>query len=128
MLTSHIHNIYLMGVLIMAKKQAKKKPEVVKEVVSQPRELSQEEFDKLIGDLNEFDNKFYEYLAESPKYEVIPTSDEEGILLTKEQLALVQRECNRLGFKILYMVNDPNAIVMINPKTLKIGYITEGVH
>lgn len=110
------------------KKPIKTKPVIKEEVAPPPRELTQEEFDKLTGDLSEFDNKFFEYLAESPKYEIVPTISEEGIYLTKEQIALVQRECNRLGFKVLYRIDEPHVIMMINPKTLKIGYITEGVH
>lgn len=113
------------------KRPVKKKPVVKKEETAEaiePRELSQEEFDKLIMDLNEFDNKFFEYLAESPKYEIVPITSEEGLILTKEQIALVQRECNRLGLNVLYRIEEHNAIVMINPHTMKIGYITEGVH
>ena len=95
----------------------------------QPVDLSEEEYDKLISDLEDFEEKFYRKLADSENYEILPTTAEDGRPLTKEQLSLLTKECHRLGLKYLYKVDLPNGtIILINPKTLKIGHISDGVH
>ena len=92
-------------------------------------ELSEAEYDKLIMDLEEFENGFYSKLAKSDEYEIIPTMTEQGRFLSKEQLALITKECGRLGRKYLYKVDMTNgSTLLINPKTLKTAHITEGVH
>lgn len=91
--------------------------------------LSPEEYDKLFSDLEQFDDKFYKILAKTEKYEIISTTLEDGTEISKEQLALLTRECRRMGYAILYRieVNGDN-VILFNPKSMKIGYITEGVH
>lgn len=92
-------------------------------------ELTEAQYEKLLLDLEDFEEKFYSKLAGSEKYEIIPTVTEEGRLLSKEQLDLLIKECHRLGFRYLYKVDLPNGtILLINPKTMKIGYISDGVH
>lgn len=92
-------------------------------------ELTEEQYDKLIMDLEIFEENFYKALASTERYEIIPTSTEEGKVLSKEQLSLLTEECKRLGLKILYKVDlNSNTVLLINPKTLKTGYITEGIH
>lgn len=92
-------------------------------------ELTEQEFHKLMQDLELFEEQFFMYLAGGEKYEIIPTTMEDGRLVTKEQISLMTRECNRLGAKVLYKIDMRNSdIVLINPKSMKIGYITEGVH
>lgn len=92
-------------------------------------EMSEEDYDKLLTDLENFENKFYSTLAESDNYEIVPTSTDEGNYLSREQLTLLTRECHRLGLKYLYKVDISSTVtIFINPQTMKIGYISEGLH
>ena len=92
-------------------------------------ELSEEQYEKLLIDLEDFEEQFYRKLAESDHYEIIPTATDDGRPLGKEQLSLLTKECHRLGYRYLYKVDHPNGIILlVNPKTLKIGYISDGVH
>lgn len=92
-------------------------------------ELTQDQFNDLMKKLEQFDNRFYIALAGTERVEIIPTMSEDGDFLSKEQYALVTKECSRLGLKILYKVELSNSdIVLINAETMKIGYIRDGVH
>lgn len=92
-------------------------------------ELSQEEFDKFLNDLNEFEEKFLKHLAGNSNFEIIPTTSDTGRALTKEQITLIKSECNRLGLSILYRIDAKDGTsLIINPNNMKIGYITEGIH
>lgn len=92
-------------------------------------ELTEEEYDKLMVDMEEFENNFLRNLANSDKFEIIPTQDERGRFFTKEQLTLIKKECLRLGAKILYKVDlNGSVYILINPETMKIGYVSEGIH
>lgn len=92
-------------------------------------ELTEQEYDKLLIDLEDFEEKFYRVLVEADNYEIVPTTTEEGRIISKEQLTLLTKECHRLGFRYLYKVDlNSGVILLINPKTMKIGYISDGVH
>ncbi len=91
-------------------------------------ELSQEEFDQYLNDLNEFEEKFLKRLAGNSDFEIIPTITDNGKALTKEQMTLIKTECNRLGLRILYRIDAKGGTLIINPNNMKIGYITEGIH
>lgn len=93
-----------------------------------PVELTDKQYSRLMEDLEDFDNKFLSSLADSEVYEVLPTTLENGKPIAKEQIALLKRECDRLGHKALYRIDMQNGILIINPKTMKIGYITEELH
>lgn len=104
----------------MKQEEAKKKPE---------KELSEEEFTRLVSDLEEFEGKIYFALAETDKFEVIPTIDPSGRPIPKEQLDLLLRECKRLGYTPIYRIElNPETFILYNPKTKKIGYVKEGMH
>lgn len=91
--------------------------------------LSAEEYDKLLLDLEQFEEKFYKILAQTDKYEILPTTLEDGSLVPRDQLSLLVKECHRLGYTVLYKVDvSAQVIILFNPQTMKIGYITEGVH
>lgn len=92
-------------------------------------ELTEEEYEKLMSDLAMFDENFVQALAETDKYEIVSTVDQNGNYYTKEQLTLVKNECLRLGVKILYKIEINSTVyILFNPKTMKIGYVTEGIH
>lgn len=92
-------------------------------------ELTEEEYDKLLIDLESFEEKFYSTLADSKNYEIIPTMTEDGRFLSKEQLSLLVKECHRLGLRYLYKIDlNSSVTLLINPKTMKIAYINDEVH
>jgi hypothetical protein len=88
--------------------------------------LTQEEIDTLSDGLTKFEDKFYISLTGTDRFEIIPTKDESGRTLTKEQLSLIKQECLRLGVKPLYRIETKNSILLVNPDNLKIGYLTDG--
>ena len=97
--------------------------------LKKPPELTDGQYSKLLEDLEEFNSKFFEHLAGTEKYEIIPTVMDDGSLLTKEQYALVKTECSRLGLKVLYEISlRGGKILYFNPETCKVGYIDEGMH
>lgn len=94
-----------------------------------PKELTDQQYTKLLEDLDDFDNKFVTILAGTDKYEIIPTVMEDGTRLTKEQYALVKTECSRLGLTPIYQIPLRNGdTILINPENLKLGYIRESMH
>lgn len=91
-------------------------------------ELSEEQYNQLLEDLDNFDSKFFAILAQSDKFEIVPT-EMEGEFLRREQYALIKTECTRYGAKILYQVGlRDGSYILINPETLKVGYISERIH
>lgn len=92
-------------------------------------ELTENQYSKLLEDLDNFNNKFISEIAGTDKYEIIPTVMEDGSRLTKEQYALARTECSRLGLKVIYQISLRNGdTIFINPENLKVGYIREGAH
>lgn len=94
-----------------------------------PDELTQEQFDQLMLDLEEFNETFFQTLAGSENYEVVPTVTDMGKPLTKEQYTYVKSECSRLGLAVIYKVDKSDGTSMyINLQEKKIGFIDEGIH
>ncbi len=97
--------------------------EIEQEVLPQ-KELSEEEYAKLMEDLDGFEEKFLEALAGTPKFEVVPTSTENGSVLKDEHYNLIKRECARHGLKIIYSIEvSPRQQTLWCPETMKIGII-----
>lgn len=96
---------------------------------SKPEQLSDEQFEQLIVEVEEFHEKFFIALAGTDKYEIVPTLSDQGQPLTKEQYTFVINECSRLGLTIIYKMELPNGLtVYTNVKNNKVGYIHEGMH
>lgn len=89
-------------------------------------EISQDELEKLTLDLQQFEDRFYLALSETDRFEIVSTIDDSGRPLSKEQLSLINQECLRLGVKVIYRIDTDKAVLLVNPKNLKIGYLTEG--
>lgn len=106
----------------MAKKVKKSKPKQKKEL-----ELTPEEYDQLSAKVEEFQDSFLSFLAGTSQFEIIPTTDEFGEPISEENLNLIKRECKRLGFKILYSVDNGKYILVINPETMKTGIVNYSV-
>ncbi len=84
------------------KKKKAEKVVAVQEVEQPEQELSEEQVAELILELEKFQNSFLSKLARTEKFEVIPTADEDGNVLSEEQLTLIKRELNRLGLTTIY--------------------------
>lgn len=91
--------------------------------------LSDEEYGQLLQDIEDFESKFYVSLIGTDRYEVIPTTLEDGDSLNKEQYALIKAECAKLGLKVIYQIEmRDGTTIYINPENLKVGYIHDGIH
>ena len=91
-------------------------------------ELTEEQYEQLAEDIEEFQDEFLKLLAGTHKYEIIPSTDESGRPLDKKHYELLKAECRRLGLKILYRIDLGNQTVLVNAKTLKIGIINDEIH
>lgn len=89
-------------------------------------ELSPEEYEKLIDDLENFNSSFLSHLAGTANYEIVPTESEEGIFLKEEHYRLIKKECAKIGAVILYSYKVGNATIVVNPKTMKTVVLHEG--
>ena len=96
---------------------------------SKPKELSEEQFGKMVEDVENFHDQFFRTLAGTDKYEIVPTMTDHGRPLTKEQYSLVKKECSRLGLSVIYKMDLPNGTsVYTSIENNKVGYIHEEVH
>lgn len=96
---------------------------------SKPKELSEEQFEKLVKQVEEFNDLFFITLAGTKEYEIVPTLTDQGQPLTKEQYSLVKNECSRLGLSVIYKMDLPDgSSVYTNIENNKVGYIHEGMH
>lgn len=114
-----------------SKRLPKKKPvkKAKKEEVVPKEELSQEEVEQLMVDLEQFQNDFLEKLAKTNKFEIVPTHDEHGNILTEEQLSLIKRELNRLGLITIYTFDLNNRFTVLlcpDKDKMRIGMISNG--
>ena len=90
-------------------------------------DLTQEEFDGFMEDLEKFEDKFFMALAGTDRFEIVPTSDGKQFL-NREQYAIIKSECLRLGLKVIYKVQGSDNIIYVNAENGKIGYTHDGVH
>jgi hypothetical protein len=92
-------------------------------------ELTQENYEDLVSQLEDFQNRFLVALAGTDRFEIIPTLNENGNPLTQEQYTLLKTECSRLGLKILYHVQNKDGTAMyVNSENGKVGYMHDGMH
>lgn len=88
--------------------------------------LSPEQYEKLMEELENFNNSFLSYLAGTANYEVCPTTGPDGRPLTKEHYQLIKKECAKTGAKILYSYEIGNTTVVVNTGNMKTLVIKEG--
>ena len=120
----------------MAKKKAKRvkkqevKPVEPVQVPQEPIELTEEQIEQAIIENDEFQNKFLELLAQNKKFEIIPTSDEEGNIMSQEQLSFMKKEVNRLGCLPVYAFENGSRFTIlmcpIEGKKLLVGMVSNG--
>lgn len=88
-------------------------------------EVSKEEYDQLLIDNQKFDEGFFEAGAGTKDFEIIPMVIEEGRTLASEELQMLLTECNRQKLRVVYRIDlSDTSYVLINSKTLKIGYVS----
>lgn len=91
-------------------------------------ELSQEELEETIEKIEEFDDYSFTALAGTDKYEIIPTMLEDGTIVGRKEMNVLKREIERLGYSILYRVDNPNGeTLLINPKSNRVMVLKEGL-
>lgn len=119
----------------MAKKVAKaKKKRAVKQVKTatppEPVELTEEQIEQAMIDNDVFQQTFIELLAHSKKFEIIPTQDEHGNIMSEEQLSFMKKEVNRLGCTTVYAFeNGSRFTILMCPragKKLIVGMVSNG--
>lgn len=98
------------------------------EELAEEFEISPEEFEEMMESVEQFQEDFLRHLAGTDRYDVLPTTTESGVPLTKEQYKLAKTECSRLGIRLLYVVDMGKDTLIINPHNMKIGIINEEVH
>lgn len=112
----------------VVKKRAVKPVEQVK--ASEPVELTEEQIEQAMIDNDVFQNTFIEILAHSKKFEIIPTSDEHGNIMSQEQLSFMKKEVNRLGCTTVYAFeNGSRFTILMCPrpgKKLIVGMVSNG--
>jgi len=91
-------------------------------------ELSQEEFSKFLEELEEFDTKSLIYLAGTDRFEIIPTIDDDGQVLSKDSLNSIKREVDKLGLTIMYRIDKDNGeTIVLCAATLRCMVFVEGM-
>lgn len=95
---------------------------------SETIELSEQEFEALIQALDDFEEIALQHLCDSDNYQIIPNEDDEGNLLTREQMRLAARQVRSMGYEVLYKIDKGNEILYYEPKTGRILIESEGIH
>lgn len=88
--------------------------------------LSPEQYEKLMDDIEDFNNSFLSHLAGTANYEIVPTEPEDGQFLKEEHYKLIKKEAAKLGAVILYSYRIGNTTLVVNPKTMKMVVLKEG--
>lgn len=90
-------------------------------------DLTPEQYEKLMEEIENFNNSFLCHLAGTQNYELVPTENEFGETLTEEHYRLIKKECAKTGARILYTYTvGNNSSIIIDPKTLKSIMLHEG--
>lgn len=115
---------------VRKKKKTEKPVEVVQDQQQPPeQELSEEQMAQLVVDLDLFQNKFLARIACTDKFEIIPTQDDDGHVLSQEQLALIKREVNRLGLATIWTYEVGKMTLVMSARKdskLLVGVISNG--
>lgn len=103
-----------------------KKVKITKD--SEVMELEQSEFEALIQAIEDFDEQALVELCGSNNYQIIPDEDEDGNILTIEQVKQAAQQVRALGFKVIYRIENKSSHFYIEPKTCKTLHESESVH
>ncbi len=88
--------------------------------------LSEEQYMKMLADLDTFQESFCAHLAGTAQYEILARVDEKGRLVSEDSYSLIKRECLKQGLKILYHFHNGKNDILFNPDTKKLAYLTDG--
>lgn len=89
-------------------------------------ELTQEEYEKLLEDIENFNNSYVSHLAGTANYEIVPTEDENGHFLKDEHYKIIKKECAKIGAVLLYTYAIGKNTIVINPRNMRSLVISEG--
>lgn len=103
-----------------------KKVKITKD--SEVMELEQHEFEALLQAIEDFDEQSLVELCGSDNYQIIPDEDEDGNILTVEQVKMAVQQVKALGFKVIYRVENKSNHFYIEPKTCKTLHESENIH
>lgn len=100
--------------------------EPLEEQDDQFAELSPEEYEKLIEEIENFNSSFLSHLAGTANYEIVPTEPEDGAFLSEEHYRMIKKECAKIGAVILYSYKIGNLTLVVNPKNMKTIVLNDG--
>ena len=90
-------------------------------------DLTPEQYEKLMEEIENFNNSFLSHLAGTSNFELVPTENEFGETLTEEHYRLIKKELAKSGAKILYTYSvGSNTSIIVDPKTMKSVILHEG--
>jgi hypothetical protein len=90
--------------------------------------LSQEEFEKLMVELSEFDEQSFVALAGTDQYEIVPTVTEDGKVLNSQELSVIKLECEKLGLTLLYRIDKKDGeTILVNSESGKTMVLKDGL-
>lgn len=73
----------------------------------------------------EFEMNFYEYIAGTSNFEVIPIPDLEGFIPSTEEFQLLVEDCRRRTIKLLYRVSNGKYALVFSADSDKVGMVPE---
>ena len=76
----------------------------------------------------EMEINFYKILAKTTKIEVLSIPDEDGIIISPDELKLVQQECKKQKIKLLYRMIHSNHSTIFDPDTKLTGILPDDNH
>lgn len=76
----------------------------------------------------EMEFNFFRLLSGTDKVEIIPIPDEDGDIITPEQLDIVQKECKRQKIKLLYRMVHISHSTIFDPDTKLTGVVPDNNH
>lgn len=89
--------------------------------------LSQEEYQTLLQNLHDFEEKFYTLIAGTDRYQIVPIPDDKGQIYTGQTLQKIRDDLEAQGMKMLYMISHGDYALIVNPENLRrVGVVPNG--
>ena len=89
--------------------------------------LSKEEVEDIESAV-EMEFSFFKLLSGTDKVEVLGIPDEDGDVISSEQLSIVQQECKRQNIKLLYRMVHRKYSTIFDPDTKLTGVVPDNNH
>jgi hypothetical protein len=89
--------------------------------------LSQEEYEKLLQGLHDFEEKFYTLIAGTDRFQIVPIPDDKGQIYTGRTLEKIKEDLASQGLKMLYRISHGDYALIVNPDSLRrVGIVPNG--